>query len=219
VAVAKHLSEEAMEKFLRRVASYDSFERRWILDRITHDVPERLLPDTLGATQALTADYGRALLLTQVIRFLPDRSSPGDALGAARIIIFSFDKADALADLAAVLPSPDRGVVVTEALAVAASIPSLFWRAQALIELLPQLPETLRLRALESLRDVVLTAGEFPLKPQFMLELAQTLPASENRDVMDAAVMAARELDNPTERGATLALLSASESGPPSRLW
>lgn len=211
VAVAKHLSEEGMEKLLRRVASYDAYERRWILGRIASDIPERLLPDALGATQALTAEYGRALLLTQAIRYLPNRFSPEDVLDAVRAVTVPFDRADALAGLAAVLSQPTRAAVVTEALTVADSIPQPFWRAQALVELLPQLPETLQSRALASLRDLVLNAAE--LSPMLLLDLADALPAPERQEVIDAAEAAARALDQPIDRGFGLALLSVGEAG------
>lgn len=158
------------------------------LNVLAPKLPPNLLLEALDIAkcfQGESGDYCRAIGLSGLVSWLPERLKPEvllDALVAARSIqdedfCDSVYCAEALSAVSDSLPEPLRTEVLQEALDTARMVEEDWCRCNALAELAPKLPEALQAEALREALDAVMAEVEDWAVVKSLLYLLPRLPA------------------------------------------
>ena len=211
VALCPRLPEGDASELLASVGRFsDAGVRSWVVGELAEHLPDRLLGEALGAVQSINGEYGRSQLLGRIAAATPGPEAQrllAKAVAAARRIPFEFGRAQALTNLAYLVPAAKD--ILAEAAATAEAVPADFWRIYALDRLLPLLSPPQRdqclVVAFANARDISLSPDE---RSWWLAELSRHLPVSDQRPVLDEAIAAAREIDQPEARALMLAELA-----------
>ncbi len=147
--LAPHLSEELVGDALE-IAYLINDEPNFadVLGALAPNLPDDLLNEAFTAVRKISRERDRALALGRLIPRLSEELL-SNALMIARTIKEGFDRANVLRLIASYSSESQRSAILIEALAAIRAVASESHRADALIDLMPHLPEDLLGEALK----------------------------------------------------------------------
>jgi hypothetical protein len=219
--------------------------------RLPEPKQSEMIRELLETASHLESQQERLAVLTKLAPHLPE-SLLERALTLARELVREGERADVLAALALRLPEPKQSEMIRELLETASHLESQQERLAVLTKLAPHLPESLLERALtvaETLEDdenraqvMVQLVSHLPAalleraltvaiqlrsshwRVKLLVKLVTHFPKSQNREVLEEAIVTARAIHNPpfyepTRSDALVELLPLFEELSPSGIY
>jgi AAA ATPase-like protein len=197
-----------------------SYHRSRLVADMAEGMPTALIGQAQDAVQSTTDEFGRAMLLGRIAAVVapPLRADlVAEATANAVRVLYDNSRARAFARIAEASPPQDRGDMLADALESVMVQPSGQTRFYAIKELLPQLPDALLSRAIESARAAALD-DSFVDPPSYALTcLARWASPARRDELIREAVAAVRAIPSNGMRAVMLADVSICVPDPVER--
>jgi hypothetical protein len=181
------------------------------------NMPRALLGRAQDVVKSTTDEWGRAMVLGRLASAVGvGRRAQliAEAAANAARVLYDNSRARSYARIAQACPPGDADAMLTDALESILAQPSGQTRFYAIKELLPQLPDAVRSRAIESARDAALS-DSFVDPPSYALsQLARWASPDRRAELTREAVAAARAVRSDGMRAVMLADMSTCVSDP-----